>query len=460
MVSKFYPRNVVSNPFPFLAFLFLFFTTVPLSAEESLGSWFSRLQTSVTHGVGEGGLGWTTALVLVAGGVLASLLPCVYPLYPITVGIVRARGEGSPRILHPAIYYFGLVAVYACFGLIAGFSGGAFNAVLRYPITNLILSVLIFLLALASLDLVHLPFFQSKGMETKEGYRGTFLLGMGAGLLSSPCVGPVVVAILLQITAGSGAISAENVLLASLKMFLFGAGLGFPFLMIGVFGLSLPKSGKWMRWIQYVLGFFVFYFSYTYFQKALGGWGVGEGSIPFAAASVLLLLVCLYFFLPDDWDKYLRIKKTLFLGGVVLSAAGLILLLVPSFAGGGSAAQQEFETKGNLSWFRVPQLAYEEGKYSGKRIFIDFYADWCTNCKAFEELTQQDGALNAALQDAVLLKIKDQDPIFETYVRDPRFEELKIGLPFFAVLDGQGNLLYKNTDYLDTESMIRALKQP
>lgn len=415
------------------------------------------LRKTVLEGIS--GEGPTTGLILVMGGILASLLPCVYPLYPITVGIVRARGEGSPKILHPAIYYLGLVVTYSCFGLIAGFSGGAFNVVLRYPIVNLGLSILIFLLALGSLDLIHLPLFKSKEVKTVQGCGGTFLLGMGAGLLSSPCVGPVVVAILLQITAGAGAISIGSVFLASFKMFLFGIGLGFPFLMIGVFGLSLPKSGKWMRWVQWILGIFVLYFSYTYFQKSLSGWGIPDSFIPLVAFGILILFFCLYFFLPDEWNRYVRMKKVLFLGGVVLSAVGLIVLLTYSLWGGNSTSVVEMETKGNLSWHRIPSKAYAEGTETGKKVFIDFYADWCTNCKTFEELTQDDSALNDALQSAVLLKIKDQDPIFETYAKDPRFEELKIGLPFFVILDANGNLLYKNTDYQDISTMIQVLKQ-
>lgn len=323
------------------------------------------LRKTVVEGIS--GEGPTTGLVLVMGGILASLLPCVYPLYPITVGIVRARGEGSPKILHPAIYYLGLVVTYSCFGLIAGFSGGAFNVVLRYPIVNLGLSILIFLLALGSLDLIHLPLFKSKEVKTIQGCGGTFLLGMGAGLLSSPCVGPVVVAILLQITAGAGAISIGSVFLASFKMFLFGIGLGFPFLIIGVFGLSLPKSGKWMRWVQWILGIFVLYFSYTYFQKSLSGWGIPDSSIPLAAFGILILLFCLYFFLPDEWNRYVRMKKALFLGGVVLSAVGLMVLLTYSLAGGNSTSVVEMETKGNLSWHRIPSKAYAEGTEPEKK---------------------------------------------------------------------------------------------
>ncbi|EMG01818.1 cytochrome C biogenesis protein transmembrane region domain protein [Leptospira borgpetersenii str. 200701203] len=156
------------------AILSALFLGLPLSAETLSGSWFSGIRKSISEGISSGTFDWTSGFLLIAGGVLASLLPCVYPLYPITVGIVRARGEGSPRILHPAIYYFGLITIYASFGLIAGLSGGAFNVILRYPIVNLALSVLIFLLALGSLDLIHLPFFQSKEVKTVQGCGGTF----------------------------------------------------------------------------------------------------------------------------------------------------------------------------------------------------------------------------------------------------------------------------------------------
>jgi thiol:disulfide interchange protein DsbD len=47
-------------------------------------------------------------------------------------------------------------------------------------------------------------------------------------------------------------------------MLSFGLGLGIPFLLIGVFGVSLPKSGRWMMYVQYVLGILIIYFGWTY----------------------------------------------------------------------------------------------------------------------------------------------------------------------------------------------------
>ncbi|TSA37678.1 MAG: hypothetical protein D4R63_12285 [Methylococcaceae bacterium] len=73
-------------------------------------------------------------IFLMLGGLLTSLLPCVYPLYPITASIIAGRSQGDvPRALHPSIYYVGLASIYFLFGLIAAATGGAFNEVLRIP---------------------------------------------------------------------------------------------------------------------------------------------------------------------------------------------------------------------------------------------------------------------------------------------------------------------------------------
>jgi thiol:disulfide interchange protein DsbD len=73
----------------------------------------------------------TTALLLMAGGLPASLLPCVYPLYPITATVVRAWATRGPVWAHPLAYYFGLCLCYAALGLVATVTGGALNMILH-----------------------------------------------------------------------------------------------------------------------------------------------------------------------------------------------------------------------------------------------------------------------------------------------------------------------------------------
>ncbi len=90
-------------------------------------------------------------------------------------------------------------------------------------------------------------------------------------------------------------------------------------------------------------------------------------------------------------------------------------------------------------------------------MFIDFYADWCVNCKLWAKLAVRDARLNQALQKGVLLKIYDTDAIFSVYQKDARFRELTIGLPFFLVLNPDGSVRYKTQDYRDIDGMVRAL---
>ncbi len=58
----------------------------------------------------------------------------------------------------------------------------------------------------------------------------------------------------------------------------------------------------------------------------------------------------------------------------------------------------------------------------------------------------------------MLLKVSESTPLFETYEKDARFPELKIGLPFFIITDAEGNLIYKTSDYLKTEEMAMFLE--
>ena len=59
----------------------------------------------------------------------------------------------------------------------------------------------------------------------------------------------------------------------------------------------------------------------------------------------------------------------------------------------------------------------------------------------------------------MLLKIQDTEPAFTEWQKDARFPELKVGLPFFVIMDVKGNLLYKTSDYTQTEDMLLFLQE-
>lgn len=402
---------------------------------------------------------------LFLGGILASLLPCTYPLYPITVNILKSRSEGSKRFLHPAFYFLGIASMYFIFGIVASVTGGAFNTILHLPLTNLVIAIAIFLLGLSSLDLLLLPIFSGASGEAKtKGVLGTFLMGMGAGLLSSACVGPVVVSILVGIASASSGFSLLSGLTAASKMLLFGVGVGLPFLLIGVFGMSLPKSGKWMKYVQIALGALIVYFSYVYLTKALLGYGFSEEAIQLVAYGSGILIIAVYFFQPTDLPPHLKMKKSLLILTGVIGILVLFRAFVPQATQANPSTASlvtdnspKTEQKGELTWYLDKAAAYAAAKERNKPVFIDFHGDWCTNCKEFQKTTQTNAALNAALKGAVLLKMYDGTLPFNKYAADPRFPELKVGLPFFIITDKDENLLYKTNDYLKTDEMMMFL---
>lgn len=413
--------------------------------------WLSQ-QLGALGGAGSFGL-------LFLGGVLASLLPCVYPLYPITAAVLARRQSRFGRFVHPLVYYAGLGGIYFTFGFVAAVTGGSFNDLLRLPAVNLIIGAVLLLLALATAGLLHFPAVVSSGTERGTGLANTFAMGAGAGMLSSACVGPVVVSILVSMAASTGRLSVGVVLIAATKMLLFGLGVGLPFALIGIFGLVLPRSGWWMVRVQRAFAVLIGWFAVTYVFKGLAGVGLSESTSHALLAGIAIVAAATFLAQHSEHDLQERTKRT------VLVVAGVIgffvigrSLLQTSSAVAASTADpattlSETEQHGNLTWYLDKTAAYAAAARTGRPVFVDFHGDWCTNCQAFQKSTLSDANLNGALTKAVLLKVRDTTSLFDQYRGDNRFPELKVGLPFFAITDAKGSLLYKTSDFTKSDEM-------
>ena len=437
-------------------------STSPLHADDPL----SAMDTWVGGGLASSKGSWGAYGFLFLGGILASLLPCVYPLYPITATVVTARAAGSgPRWLHPVGYYTGLAGMYSVLGFMAGASGGAFNALMHISLVNVLIAALFLILGLATAGFLHLGFFgMGQSGNTKPGLAGTVLMGMAAGILSSSCVGPFVVSILIGIASGAGGFALGAAMLAALKMLAFGLGLGAPFLLVGLFGARIPKAGAWMQYVQWLLGALIGYFSYVYLEKGLSGYGFEDGAIQLIFGSALLFLFAACKLQPESAGFH-RVPRALYALLAVVAALSLARGIMPGSQGsvvpvaaGTADSGPPMERKGNLNWYLKREDALAEAQRTGKPVFVDFFGTWCANCKDFEALTHSNSKLNEALAGAVLLRIQDTVPEFKEWQGDKRFPELKVGLPFIVIMDPQGHLLFKTSDYTRVDDMILFLQ--
>ena len=447
----------------------------------------------------------TTFLLVFLAGLVASATPCVYPVIPITSAILMARGKGLKRQgrLHAGSYFLGIIFFYTLLGVFAATTGTALSALMTNAWVNLAFAGTFAYFGLSMIGLYEFQFLapliakMDSASSQTEGFFGTFLMGTTAGLVISPCVGPIAGAILLGITGESagtqlaGQLDSVGTAVRGIGLMAgFGMGLGIPFLVVGMVSNKLPQSGPWLTKVKFLLGIPILYFAYVYYLKGMETAVVPAHIAHAILVGVLAIAASVFLGLFQSWEgpqssgRLARraLAILLLVVGVHFVYNGLgqsgILIPVPETGqqlanmaqarraeggevGGDNAAPVEYS--GNLRWLRDFDLAQESAKTQGKPLFVDFYATWCANCKAFQRLAVSNAELNNALQEAVLVKIYDTDQDFETFQRDRNYPELGgVGgqpfLPLFAIYTDQGNLHWKGQNYRAVSTMVSQLQ--
>lgn len=208
--------------------------------------------------------------ILFGAGLATSLTPCIYPMIPITAGILGGAGAaGRPartRAIMTLCYVLGLASVYASLGLVAGLTGSLFGAISTNPWALLIMGNLLLVSGLALLDVFtmsaghRLLAWASRFGAERPG--GAFMMGATSGLVAAPCGAPAFAAV-LTFVGGTG-----SALLGFVYLFVFSLGMTALLAVIGLFAGSvsaLPKSGKWLLWIKRVGGVLLLAMSQYYF---------------------------------------------------------------------------------------------------------------------------------------------------------------------------------------------------
>lgn len=211
-------------------------------------------------------------VVLFGAGLATSFFPCMYPMIPITAGILG--GAGSARrsrgrtLVLTLVYVLGLALVYASLGLLAGLSGSLFGSVSSSPWALFFMGNLLLVFGLALLDVftVNAPARLAAwaGRLAGDSIGGVFALGATSGLVAAPCGAPAFAAVLTFVSTTGSAV------LGFLYLFVFSIGLTALLVAVGLFSGSLaalPRAGKWTLWIKRAGGVLLLAMAEYYFVR-------------------------------------------------------------------------------------------------------------------------------------------------------------------------------------------------
>ncbi|MCF7907573.1 MAG: sulfite exporter TauE/SafE family protein [Candidatus Omnitrophica bacterium] len=199
--------------------------------------------------------GWGLGASFLAG-ILVSFSPCIYPLIPITLGVVGVE-SASTRLRSFSIslvFVLGFAVVFTVLGVVSSLIGKFLGTFFVNPITYLILTIILFSLGLSSLTgfTINIPFFSFNYDSNKpKEYFSIFILGMVSAFGIIPCSFPVLGAILSVISL------QQNIVYGAVALFIFSLGYGTLLIVLGTFsGLikKLPKQGKWLTIIKRIPG--------------------------------------------------------------------------------------------------------------------------------------------------------------------------------------------------------------
>lgn len=328
-----------------------------------------RIASLVAGGV------WILVPGMILLGLALNLTPCVYPLVSITVAYFGGQaGDNRARKLWLALVYaLGIALTFSAVGASAALSGGLFGAALAKPPVLIAMATVMVALALSSFGLYQIKIPDALGARIGGSGRGAFgalFMGMTMGLVAAPCVGPVVVGLLVFVS------SRGDVLLGLSLFFLLAVGLGLPYVVLAVAAGSisaLPRSGAWLEWTEHLFGCVLLAMAIYFLQPLL----------PDSVESVLMpgfLIVAttyLAFFDPAGSEMRGFVAGRRVFGALAVGA--VLFAYLPSA-----------ETHQALAFEPFSAEVYDRARRSGRPFVIEFSAEWCLPCKEMEERTFTD----------------------------------------------------------------------
>lgn len=396
-----------------------------------------------------------------AGGLLALLTPCVFPMLPLTVSffLKDTRRKGW---VNGAIYGASIIVIYVLIGLLITILVGpeALNRLSTNWIANSLFFVIFVAFAFSFFGFYEITLpsswsTKSDRMADKGGLIGIFFMAFTLALVSFSCTGPIIGTAIVQASTKGEYFGPFLVMLG------FSTALALPFGLFAAFPAwlnTLPKSGSWMNSVKVVLGFLELALALKFLSVAdmTNRWGFLKYELFMGLWVIIFAGMALYLFgwisFPHDSPlKKLSLTRWVFAG---LASAAVIYLASGFMVNKETGNYQSLSLMSGLAppahynfFLAEPELDqaikkrfpsfskcannidcfkdYFEGiQYANevnKPILIDFTGHGCVNCRKTEEHIWIDDRVRSILQDSVVL--------ISLYVDDDKkIEEVLISL--------------------------------
>lgn len=396
---------------------------------------------------------WQIFLEGFLGGFAALLMPCIYPMLPLTVSFFTKRGgTRSKAILQSVIYGLSIIVIYVALGFLITliFGSDALNSLATNGIFNLFFFLLLVAFGASFLGAfeLQLPSSLANKLDAnsdRNGLSGIFFMAATLAVVSFSCTGPIIGSLLVD-----AATKGER-LGPAIGMLGFSAALAIPFTLFALFPSalkSLPKSGGWLNSVKVVLGFLELAFALKFLSNVdlAYHWNWFDREIFLSLWIAIGLMMALYLigkirFSHDSPLEHLSVLRT-FLAVIVFA---FVVYMIPGLwgaplksisgflpppatqdfnlsnitAAASDAPQQQVSIKtkkneelfvrgkhaGLNEWYDYDQ-ALQVSKELHKPILIDFTGWNCANCRRMEQEVWSDAEVHKRLQnDFVLLEL-------------------------------------------------------
>lgn len=390
---------------------------------------------------------WQTFIQGLIGGFIAFLMPCIFPMVPLTVSFfTKKAGSRKKGIGQAVIYGLSIIVIYVAFGLLITllFGSAKLNELSSSGLFNFTFFILLIVFAISFFGAFEITLPSSfvnkidqKADDTK-GLGGIFFMAASLALVSFSCTGPIIGTLLVQ------ASSKGEILAPAIGMFGFALALALPFTLSAIFPgflSSMPKSGGWLNSVKVCLGFLELALALKFLSAAdlVWHWEWFDREIFLVLWIVIFFLMGIYIlgkikFSHDSDVPYVSVPRLFF---AILSFS-FAMYLVPGLwgapvnilsgiapplntqdfilggnSGGSSQGTSDFPAvvkyndvlhppHGFNAFFDLDEgLAY--AKKVNKPVLIDFTGHACVNCRKMEDKVWIDPQVGHLIKDEYVL---------------------------------------------------------